>query len=280
MLRPRSRNSSPSTDRFRLVVVDADPHRKHTIPLMHKLVCVGRSRWPAAWERLADSQFDRLVDCADTRALIAELSADRTAVGLVFVDPVGAQRLVDAVEDVDAVVRARLVVALDCDGVPAKLMASARVADFVTLIAPWAEVAYRLQLCLYASYTTLFNRRRTHLADDGHAPPAPALLAPLTPKEHELYMLLARHLGEPVRRADILRTVWDKDPRMDVSSNIVDVYILYLRQKLELAAPHLEIATIRRVGYALRERAQVQSDVSAPPRTQSEAPLSTTRPAS
>ncbi|HEY4306302.1 MAG TPA: helix-turn-helix domain-containing protein, partial [Gemmatimonadaceae bacterium] len=126
----------------------------------------------------------------------------------------------------------------------------------------------------------LFNRLHTHLADEGHAPPAPALLAPLTPKEHELYILLARHLGEPVRRADILRSVWDKDPRIGVSSNVVDVYILYLRQKLEIAAPHLEIATIRRVGYALRERAQVQSDVGALSRAQSEAPVSTTRPAS
>ena len=63
----------------------------------------------------------------------------------------------------------------------------------------------------------------------------------LTAREFALLAYLVRHAGEVVTRQQILDAVWGADP--DVYSNVVDLYVHYLRQKLELldrrdAAPH------------------------------------------
>ena len=73
----------------------------------------------------------------------------------------------------------------------------------------------------------------------------------LTQKEYALLEYLVRHAGRSVTREQISEQVW-KSP-FDPSTNIVDVYINYLRKKLEVPnAPPL-IQTVRGVGYVLRE---------------------------
>jgi len=70
----------------------------------------------------------------------------------------------------------------------------------------------------------------------------------LSTTEFRLLELLANHLGQPVSKAQILDYVWD-DPERD--PNVVEVYVNYLRNKLERGnAPRL-IHTVRGKGYML-----------------------------
>jgi two-component system OmpR family response regulator len=71
----------------------------------------------------------------------------------------------------------------------------------------------------------------------------------LTAREFAVLEYLARHPGEAVSRASLLDHVWDEN--FEGSTNIVDVYVGYLRRKLELPFDRPLIRTIRGVGYAL-----------------------------
>jgi two-component system, OmpR family, response regulator len=71
----------------------------------------------------------------------------------------------------------------------------------------------------------------------------------LTAREFAVLEYLARHPGEAVTRATLLDHVWDEN--FEGSTNIVDVYVGYLRRKLEQPFDRPLIRTIRGVGYAL-----------------------------
>jgi len=73
----------------------------------------------------------------------------------------------------------------------------------------------------------------------------------LTQKEYALLEYLMRHAGIPVTREQISEQVW-KQP-FDPTTNIVDVYINYLRKKLEVDGAAPLVHTVRGVGYVLRE---------------------------
>jgi len=73
----------------------------------------------------------------------------------------------------------------------------------------------------------------------------------LTAKEFALLEYLLEHRGECVSRADLLRHVWAMHP--EANSNIVDVYINYLRSKIDRSAAGKLIHTVRGNGYELRE---------------------------
>jgi two-component system OmpR family response regulator len=71
----------------------------------------------------------------------------------------------------------------------------------------------------------------------------------LSPREFALLEFLARHSGEVVSRSEILDHVWHYD--YDGMSNVVDVYVSYLRKKLERPFRSHVIRTVRGVGYVL-----------------------------
>jgi two-component system, OmpR family, response regulator len=71
----------------------------------------------------------------------------------------------------------------------------------------------------------------------------------LSAREFALLEFLMRHAGEVVRRSTILEHVWDYN--YDGLSNVVDVYVGYLRRKLEQADGQVRIRTVRGVGYGL-----------------------------
>lgn len=71
----------------------------------------------------------------------------------------------------------------------------------------------------------------------------------LTAREFDVLAALARSPGVPVSRTTLLAQVWWEDPH--VSSNIVDVYIGYLRRKLERPRGPRLIRTIRGKGFLL-----------------------------
>ena len=74
----------------------------------------------------------------------------------------------------------------------------------------------------------------------------------LSPREFALLEYLASRPGEVLRRADIIDHVWEWD--YDGMSNIVDVYIGYLRKKLEKPFRSRVIKSVRGVGYGLEPR--------------------------
>jgi two-component system, OmpR family, response regulator MprA len=118
----------------------------------------------------------------------------------------------------------------------------------------------------------LLMRLRLHLSQQRQgAPPAPLLqvgdlsldpisrsvkrgprLVALTAREYQLLLLLLERHGTVVSRELILRRVWNDDRA--ISSNVIEVYVRYLRQKLEEGGERRLIHTIRGQGYCLSER--------------------------
>ncbi len=72
----------------------------------------------------------------------------------------------------------------------------------------------------------------------------------VTAKEFSLLEYLMRHPGEAVRKTDILNAVWGWDFEGD--PNLVEVYIGYLRRKVDDPFDRASIETVRGVGYRLR----------------------------
>ena len=73
----------------------------------------------------------------------------------------------------------------------------------------------------------------------------------LTAKEYDLLELFMRHPRQVLTREMIFDRVWGYD--FGGESNVLDVYIRYLRQKLEIEDEQRLIHTVRGVGYVLRE---------------------------
>lgn len=73
----------------------------------------------------------------------------------------------------------------------------------------------------------------------------------LTAKEYELLELFMRHPRQVLTRDVIFDRVWGYD--FGGESNIIEVYIRYLRQKLEMDGEPRLIHTVRGMGYVLRE---------------------------
>lgn len=71
----------------------------------------------------------------------------------------------------------------------------------------------------------------------------------LSSTEFELLVYLLRHCGQVLSREQILSAVWGYEH--DPATNVVDVYIGYLRRKLALRDDPAPIYTVRAVGYRL-----------------------------
>lgn len=117
------------------------------------------------------------------------------------------------------------------------------------------------------SYVVLVARLRSLVRRS--APERPAVLSPfdlvldpaghrvargdseltLTPREFALLHFLMRHRDRVVSKADILEGVWDAHYEGD--DNIVEVYVGYLRKKIDAPFGLHSIETVRGVGYRL-----------------------------
>jgi two-component system response regulator MprA len=85
----------------------------------------------------------------------------------------------------------------------------------------------------------------THRAMRGNRP------IDLTAKEYELLELFMRHPRQVLTRETIFDRVWNYD--FGGESNIIEVYVRYLRQKTEQEGEPRLLHTVRGVGYVLRE---------------------------
>lgn len=71
----------------------------------------------------------------------------------------------------------------------------------------------------------------------------------LTPREFGLLHFLLRHRGDVVSKSEILESVWDLN--YDGDDNIVEVYVGYLRRKIDQPFDRRAIQTVRGIGYRL-----------------------------
>lgn len=71
----------------------------------------------------------------------------------------------------------------------------------------------------------------------------------LTPREFGLLEFLLRHKGNVLTKSEILRNVWDV--HYDGPENVVEVYVGYLRKKIDTPFGRSSIETLRGVGYRL-----------------------------
>jgi two-component system OmpR family response regulator len=74
----------------------------------------------------------------------------------------------------------------------------------------------------------------------------------LTPREFGLLEFLMHHRGDVMSKTEILEGVWDANHEGDL--NVVEVYIGYLRRKIDEPFARKSIETVRGVGYRLTER--------------------------
>lgn len=73
----------------------------------------------------------------------------------------------------------------------------------------------------------------------------------LTPREFDLLVYLLQHPNQVLSREQVLNAVWGYDYYGD--TNVIDVYIRYLRRKIDAGESVTYIQTVRGVGYVLKE---------------------------
>lgn len=136
----------------------------------------------------------------------------------------------------------------------------AGVGDFLTLPAPASELLLRIELRAREARTSLFAERPewskvlpevNHL--NGSIGPETSGVR-LSDREFLLDDILSQQFGTVVPRTEILTRIWGRGIGDEPTSNIVDVYVRYLRVKLAKVAPALVITTVRHVGYVLERR--------------------------
>jgi DNA-binding response OmpR family regulator len=121
------------------------------------------------------------------------------------------------------------------------------------------------------SFRELLARLRALLRRTETAPPGPLAFADLTydpesrevereggvvhltAREGSLFELLLRRRGKVVPRSEIQARIWEDS--LDLSTNIIDVYINSLRKKIDAGDRDKLIQTVRGVGYRVREPA-------------------------
>lgn len=79
----------------------------------------------------------------------------------------------------------------------------------------------------------------------------------LTAREYALLEYLMRRAGSVLTRTMIAEHVWDFT--FDHASNVVDVYVKHLRDKIDIAGEPSLIQAVRGIGYVLRDHPQAES---------------------
>ncbi len=83
----------------------------------------------------------------------------------------------------------------------------------------------------------------------GHRVTNAGRVVDLSPREFALLEFLMRNVGRTVSRSRIAEAVWNY--KFDTETNVVDVYINYLRKKMSIRGKTVPIRTVRGVGYRL-----------------------------
>ena len=72
----------------------------------------------------------------------------------------------------------------------------------------------------------------------------------LTKREYNLLMTLIEHKNNVVTREQLLKKIWGSDSKIE--TNVVEVYVRYLRNKIDVPGRSSYIKTVRGTGYMVR----------------------------
>ncbi|MDD3334702.1 MAG: response regulator transcription factor [Eubacteriales bacterium] len=128
--------------------------------------------------------------------------------------------------------------------------------DYMTKPFAIEELLARIRVCLKKHRADVAQSTGARAVGLLHMEPASYSVGygdqpiPLTKKEFDLLNYLWQHEGVAITRDDLLTNVWGYEFTGD--TNIVDVYIRYLRQKIDDKYGMKTIHTIRAVGYMFR----------------------------
>ena len=98
--------------------------------------------------------------------------------------------------------------------------------------------------------TAAWSRATSPSTTSDTSPWSAARTVDLSAREFALLGFFIRHAGQVVTRQQILDQVWGAEP--DVYSNVVDLYVSYLRRKLGELDRASRLQTVRGVGYTLK----------------------------
>jgi DNA-binding response OmpR family regulator len=124
--------------------------------------------------------------------------------------------------------------------------------DFVAQPFAFAELAARIRAVLRRGSRpgrAVLNVEDLELDRISHLVQRSGYALALSPKEFALLECLMRHAGQPVSRTEIVREVWKLN--FETATNVVDVYVNYLRRKVDTGHKHQLIRTIRGFGYQI-----------------------------
>lgn len=125
--------------------------------------------------------------------------------------------------------------------------------DYMVKPFSFDELLARIQAILRRpteSLPTILKGGDIELDPVGHMVKQEGKEVPLTLKEFRLLEYFMRHPNEVINREDLLTHLWDFN--YEAFSNVVDVHIKNLRQKLDKKNAESILETIRGIGYRLR----------------------------
>jgi len=128
--------------------------------------------------------------------------------------------------------------------------------DYLTKPFSFNELLARIQAILRrgkaVSLSSRFQVSNLILEPDGHRVFREKTKIELTPKEYSLLEFFMRHPGEIITRTMISEKVWDV--HFDTSTNIIDVHVSHLRNKIDKDFEPKLLHTVKGVGYVLEDR--------------------------
>lgn len=128
--------------------------------------------------------------------------------------------------------------------------------DYLTKPFSFNELLARIQALLRRGKTiTPFSRLQVAnliLETEGHRVFREKAKIELTPKEYVLLEFLMRHQGKIITRTMISEKVWDV--HFDTSTNIIDVHVSHLRNKIDKDFEPKLLHTVKGVGYVFEDR--------------------------
>jgi len=121
--------------------------------------------------------------------------------------------------------------------------------SFNELLARVRAIARRGKMVAFSSQLQVAN---LILELDGHQVSRDRTKIDLTPKEYAILEFLMRHPGEIITRTMITEKIWDY--QFDAGTNVIDVHVSHLRNKIDKEFEPKLLHTVKGVGYVLEDR--------------------------
>jgi heavy metal response regulator len=128
--------------------------------------------------------------------------------------------------------------------------------DYLTKPFSFNELLARIQATLrrgkMVSHPSALQIANLVLEVDGHRVFRDKMKIELTPKEYALLEFFMRHPGQIITRTMISEKIWDY--HFDTSTNVVDVHVSHLRNKIDKDFEPKLLHTVKGIGYVLEDR--------------------------